>query len=144
MHGNDLNIRRPVLLPGDHTRLAFVPAALLLVDHRVTITIADPAVREFVPHRRFSVAVLGSFVDALLVRVVVAVLALESLFEEALEELLAVLADGRSGVGVQDEGVRDVDAARDGAGRAGGDGGRTETALELKEGNDFEFMKEDK
>lgn len=45
-------------------------------------------------------------------RVVVAIFALQALLEQPLEELLAVLANGRSGVGVEDESVRDIYATR--------------------------------
>lgn len=54
-------------------------------------------------------AVLGYLLDALLVHVVVAVLALQALLEEAPQQLAAVAAHGGPRVRVQHERVRDVD-----------------------------------
>jgi hypothetical protein len=58
----------------------------------------------------FSIAVLGDEGQALLVRVVVAVAALEPLLEEAAQKLLAVAAHGRPRVRVDLERVRDARA----------------------------------
>lgn len=69
----------------------------------------------------FAAAVLGHEGQALAVRVVVAVAALQSLLEQPAQQLLAVAADGEARVRVHLEGVRDSQrgarpAARHGAG----------------------------
>ena len=62
--------------------------------------------------RQLSCAVLWHQFEALLVNVVVTVLALQALFEETLEQLLAAVAHSGPSVAVHHERMRDLDQDR--------------------------------